>query len=108
MDQEKTEEQLWDQINKSTRKLYHLFENNQIADNQLAQFNSELDRLSKLDIVNDLFKISIQDEVGCINNLAIGKKADQAIDWDEVNAAVGHLALLLMFLMKKFKYPMQK
>ncbi|CAK85676.1 unnamed protein product (macronuclear) [Paramecium tetraurelia] len=108
LEQEHNEDNLWEHINKFTRKLYSLFESNQIADNKLSQLNNELDRLSKLDVLNDLFKISVQDEVATINGLQIGKKGEQPVDWDDISAGVGHLTLLLVYLMKKFMYTYQK
>ncbi|CAD8092544.1 unnamed protein product [Paramecium sonneborni] len=108
LEQEHNEDNLWEHINKFTTKLYSLFESNQIADNKLSQLNNEIDRLSKLDVLNDLFKISVQDEVATINGLQIGKKGEQPVDWDDISAGVGHLTLLLVYLMKKFKYQCQK
>ena len=50
----------------------------------------------------------MQDDVATINGLALGKKGDTNIDWDEMNAAAGHLALLFAYVFRKYKYTTQK
>ena len=50
----------------------------------------------------------MQDDVATINGLALGKKGDTNIDWDEMNAAAGHLALLFAYIFRKYKYTTQK
>ena len=59
-------------------------------------------------MINDLFRIYMQDDVATINGLALGKKGDTNIDWDEMNAAAGHLALLFAYIFRKYKYTTQK
>ena len=36
--------------------------------------------------------------------MVVGKKNDQNIDWDDMNAAMGHLCIVIVYLMKKFAY----
>lgn len=39
-----------------------------------------------------------------LNGMVVGKKNDQNIDWDDMNAAMGHLCIVIVYLMKKFAY----
>jgi hypothetical protein len=40
--------------------------------------------------------------------MVVGKKNDQQIDWDDMNAALGHLCIIAGYLMKKFAYTYQR
>jgi len=40
--------------------------------------------------------------------MIVGRKNESPIDWDEMNSALGHLCLLVIYLMKKFSYYMQE
>lgn len=43
-----------------------------------------------------------------LNGMVVGKKNDQYIDWDDMNAALGHLCIVSVYLMKKYGYVCQK
>lgn len=54
--------------------------------------------------MNDLFRISVEDDVAVLNGMTVGRKYDLPIDWDDMNAALGHLCVIVVYLMKKFGY----
>ena len=56
-------------------------------------------------MINEVFKITCEGEVGLINGLALGKRPRvKDVDWEEANAALGHLFLLFCFLVLKHQY----
>lgn len=62
---------------------------------------SELNRLKRTNVLNDMFHISHEGEFGTINGLRIGRLPDQPVQWEEINAAWGQACLLLDALVKK-------
>lgn len=62
---------------------------------------NNLDKLRTLNIYNRLFDISIDenDEYGTINGFRLGYK----VPWSEVNAALGQIVLLLVFIIKRLE-----
>ena len=63
-------------------------------------FKRELERLSKLSSRRDAFQFGTKDCFGTINGLRIGKDPSIRVDWDEVNAGLGHCLFLLWSLAK--------
>jgi hypothetical protein len=65
-----------------------------------------MERLQRFNILSEVFKITCDGETGFINGLAIGKRSRNKsdIDWEEVNAGLGHLFVLFCFLVIKFDY----
>ena len=62
-------------------------------------FNSELDRLSKIYILNEVFDIRFNNEMPTISKLHVGKSPETGnINWDETNAGFGHAIVLLNYL----------
>mmetsp|Transcript_120593 Transcript_120593/g.257535 ORF Transcript_120593/g.257535 Transcript_120593/m.257535 type:complete len:411 (+) Transcript_120593:53-1285(+) len=62
---------------------------------------SELNRLKRTNVLNDMFHISQEGQFGTINNFRIGRLPDQLVPWEEINAAWGQACLLLDALVKK-------
>ena len=57
--------------------------------------NGQLEKLNKTNALNDTFRISHEGPFGTINGLRLGKLPSQHVEWSEINAAMGHTALLL-------------
>lgn len=52
-------------------------------------------------MINDAFAISQDGSFGTINGMRLGRLHDDIVHWDEVNAAWGHMCLLLDVLRKR-------
>lgn len=55
----------------------------------------QLDTLRKANVFTDTFDITFDGPVGRINELRLGIADDKSISWNEINAALGHIVLLL-------------
>ena len=57
----------------------------------------------------DTFIIGVtQHGIGTINNLRLGRKLEELVDWEEINAACGQSVLLLSTLAKKLNLAFSK
>ena len=66
---------------------------------QLVDFyTSELRRLESIDVFVDVFEIGTDSTFGTINGLRLGRLPGIAIEWAEINAALGQVALFLQSL----------
>jgi Apg6 BARA domain len=66
---------------------------------QIQFYNSEWERLSGIFMLNEVFEIQIINGMGTISKLHLGKNMETgSINWDETNAAFGHILLLLNYL----------
>lgn len=75
------------------------FENNlqslNIVKNEYYQNLNFLDSLRKTNVFNNFFDISNDGDFGTINGLRLGCLDNIKVTWHEINAALGHLVLLL-------------
>jgi beclin 1 len=55
----------------------------------------ELTKLNRTNILNEAFHIWFDGHFGTINNFRLGKMPSEQVEWNEINAAWGHAALLL-------------
>ena len=63
---------------------------------QLVDYcKAELRRLEAVDVFTDVFEIGADGAFGTINRLRLGRLPGIAIEWAEINAALGQVALLL-------------
>lgn len=99
-DLEKKEEEFWDMANKIEINNIELEEESTFTRQQIMSFNSELDRLSKIYILNEVFDIQIREgSIPTISKLHMGMIPDTgSVNWDETNAGFGHTMLLLNYL----------
>lgn len=56
---------------------------------------NSLDQLRKFNVYNETFKISHEGPFGIINGLRVGGFDDVRVPWQEINAALGQIVLLL-------------
>lgn len=69
---------------------------------QLEVLSEELAQLTPINVYSDTFIIGItQHGIGTINNLRLGRKPEEMVDWEEINAAWGQSVLLMHTLAKK-------
>ncbi|XP_008576517.1 PREDICTED: beclin-2-like [Galeopterus variegatus] len=68
------------------------------VDNQLRHARDQLHQLQKIDVFNATFKIWEEGPLGVINNFRLGCLPTVPVSWNEINAAWGQTALLLLSL----------
>jgi beclin 1 len=64
-------------------------------DQHLQMEVEELAQLNRTNILNEAFHIWFDGHFGTINNFRLGKTPSEQVEWNEINAAWGHAALLL-------------
>lgn len=67
----------------------------------------QLLKLQQLDVTNDAFFIWHYGSMATINNLRIGLLPSHELDWREVNAALGHAALMLLVVANRLEYRLE-
>lgn len=67
-----------------------------------------LERLSRTNVLNDMFHIAQDGAFVTINNFRMGHFPEQPVEWDEIDAAWGQACLLLDALIKKYQLPITK
>ena len=67
------ESRYWDDILTFQNNLYNLQEKTNYLDTHIKYFQNLLERAQKINVLNDVFNISAEYEVGTINNLKIGR-----------------------------------
>lgn len=72
------------------------------------EFNlSQLDKLRKTNVYNDTFNISHDGPFGTINGLRLGSLDSCKVPWQEINAALGHLVLLMATVSARLNFKLQ-
>lgn len=71
--------------------------------NQYELTLNNLDKLRKINIYNETFKISHEGPFGVINGLRIGGFDDMIVPWNEINAGLGQVVLLLATICTRLK-----
>ena len=79
-----------------------LEENTSFAKHNYLNYKSELDRLSRLSMLNEVFDIQVDQDMPTITKLHLGKNPNTGVvNWDETSAGLGHVCLLLSYLSLK-------
>ena len=63
-----------------------------------------LEVCKKSNVYNDAFHIWHDGPFGTINGFRLGRMPDLHVEWPEINAALGHVCLLLHVLAQKVGY----
>jgi len=106
---EAEEAKYWDDIITFENNLLNLQEKTNYVEQQTKYLHTQLERTQKINVLNDVFNISAEYEVGTINNLKIGRLLNSpSIVWDETNAALGHVILLISILEFRCKFDNKK
>jgi beclin 1 len=74
----------------------------------VAAVNEQLQRLSRTNVLDDVFHISRDGFFGTINGFRLGRLQSVQVDWSEINAALGQVALLLNILSAKMSHPFEQ
>lgn len=65
---------------------------------QIERNQTQLARLQHTNVYNDVFYISSRGHFGTIAGLRLGRTTEHPVEWDEINAALGHTVLLIHIL----------
>lgn len=85
------------------RKLFQLEERQSSLDNQLKYYKAHFNRLRSTNVLNAAFYIWHSGAFGTINFFRLGYLPDNPVEWDEINAGLGQVTLLLNSLALKMK-----
>ena len=61
----------------------------------MEQSAAHLQRLRQTNVYNDVFCIWHKGPFGTIGGFRLGRTSEEAVEWDEINAALGQTVLLL-------------
>ncbi|XP_006862450.1 PREDICTED: beclin-2-like [Chrysochloris asiatica] len=90
------------------RQELELFDELRSLENQLKYTQIHLDQLAKTSIFNMTFDIQYEGPLGIINNFKLGCLPTVPVSWNEISAAWGQTALLLLVLSKKMGMEFQR
>eukprot|EP00667_Euglena_gracilis_P010185 EG_transcript_10357 len=88
-------EDYWRRYNTCLVETVVVSERKSSLDQHLRMEMEELTQLNRTNILNEAFHIWFDGHFGTINNFRLGKTASEQVEWNEINAAWGHAALLL-------------
>lgn len=99
---ENKEDEYWEKINKIEVENLKLEEETTFAKQNFLNYKSELERLSRLSMLNEVFDITVHDDMPTITKLHLGKNPNTGVvNWDETSAGFGHICLLLNYISLK-------
>ena len=85
------------------RQLFKLEEKQESLDNQLRNTKFHFNRLRTVNVLNATFHIWHSGPFGTINYFRLGRLSDTPVEWEEINAGLGQVNLLLYCLARKVK-----
>jgi len=112
---EKSDQQYWEKISEFESKLIETEEESGKVKNDLSHISAEYQRLSSINVINDVFKITCPERVAAINGFKLGRLqtedvffirnyAKNKVKWEEINTALGQVAALLSVLSAKLNF----
>jgi len=90
----------WEQFNYHQRKLLQQEEELEMMTMARSYKQARLKRLCKVNILNDAFYISHDGHFGTINGFRLGRMTSIPVSWEENNAALGFVSLLVCTISK--------
>ena len=84
--------------------IYELVDANKTTRQRNEYAMNELMRLERRNVYQDTFFINTEPKIGTINSLRFGRLPEEKVEWEELNAAWGEVALLLYIVSKKLKF----
>ena len=94
-EQEQEQEARFESLNSAELDRQHRQEEAVRTAQLVAYCERELQRLEKIQVLDDLFSISDANPIGTINALRLGRLPGVSVEWTEINAALGQVVLLL-------------
>ncbi|XP_029649639.1 beclin-1 [Octopus sinensis] len=102
------EEKYWQEYNQCKRDLHQFQDDQRSVTLQLQYAQSQLEKLTKINVFNATFHIWHNGQFVTINNFRLGRLPSAQVDWNEINAAWGQTVLLLHALAKKMNLKFTK
>jgi hypothetical protein len=94
----------WAQCNVETVERYHQFKAYAAATARNEDENRQIHKLRRKSVLFDMFQIVVDENMGIIKGLQMGKAHETPIDWEEVNTAWGIVVLLVETICKAQQY----
>eukprot|EP01012_Entosiphon_sulcatum_P056971 TRINITY_DN8067_c0_g1_i1.p2 TRINITY_DN8067_c0_g1~~TRINITY_DN8067_c0_g1_i1.p2 ORF type:complete len:411 (+),score=97.05 TRINITY_DN8067_c0_g1_i1:3661-4893(+) len=98
----------WRSCNQFITEDTQLNERKASLEQRLQAEREELEKLTRTNILNEAFPIWFDGNFGTINNFRLGKLQSVPVEWNEINAAWGHAALLLSTIQRQNRIPSTK
>lgn len=98
------EHRQWAQYNVATTERYYRYKAYAAATARATEQERQIYKFKTRSIYLDMFQIVVDENVGIINGLQMGKGNGSAIDWQEVNTAWGIVVLLVQTICKARQY----
>jgi beclin 1 len=106
---DEAELRLFEEYHKFSIDLDHLSGEHLSLQNSLLASTDRLERLKRVNVFDDTFHISTDGHFGTINGFRLGTlPGSQPVEWNEINAALGHSCLLLATLAKRCSFKFSK
>jgi len=104
------EERFWSDFMTKSQQVEYFQSNAEFQPkSQVETLSDELALLRLVNVYSDTFSIGITPHgIGTINNLRLGRKPEEVVEWEEINAAWGQSVLLLHILAKKLGFTFSK
>lgn len=102
------EEKHWLAYNEYQRTLFEFLDFQCGVETQYDHAREQLDRLKKTNVLNDAFHIWHDGHFGTINGLRLGRLPAQPVEWSEINAAWGQVALLMTVMIQLTGLPLKR
>lgn len=90
------------------RQLIKLEEKQESLDNQVKNTKLHFNRLRSVNVLNATFHIWHSGPFGTINYFRLGRLPDTPVEWDEINAGLGQVNLLLYCLARRAKLEFER
>lgn len=98
------EKQFWSEYQDVQLQLSVLQEEQGAVRQKVTITGQQLEQLKRTNVYDDAFHISSSGHFGSINGFKLGRLQAQMVPWDENNAALGQVVLLLHSIAKQVKY----
>lgn len=106
---DEVEQLLFDEYHSFTLELGQLSSEHAALQRSVLVAGDRLERLKRVNVYDDAFYISTDGHFGTINGLRLGTlPSSQPVDWNEINAALGHTCLLLATLARRCSFKFTK
>jgi len=101
---EEFENKFWEEYQEYQLEL-SILQDTQVAIQQKTELTKlQLEQLKSTNVFDDAFNISSKGHFGSINGFKLGRLPAQSVGWDEINAALGQVVLLLHCIAKRVRY----
>eukprot|EP01104_Vermistella_antarctica_P011062 TRINITY_DN3039_c0_g1_i6.p1 TRINITY_DN3039_c0_g1~~TRINITY_DN3039_c0_g1_i6.p1 ORF type:complete len:432 (-),score=96.31 TRINITY_DN3039_c0_g1_i6:64-1359(-) len=102
------EEEYWCRYNQIASDVMHAVDERDGLRAQVAWREAEIDRVGRLKVFDELFKIGHTGQIATINGLRLGTLNEQRVESPEISAAWGEATFLLFTLSKRLQYSFKR